>query len=83
MKAMGRKKRVNLYIDEEVVRKARKAGLKRSVIAEKAFIEATKRLEGLNSPEKVSIGTCGSDLAGPRGFEPRTSGSAGQRPNPG
>ena len=83
---MGKKVISTIYVDEEVLNKAKELGFNISKTCENALKESIRRLEG-SSPQiinaKGGIGTVGSDVAGPLGFEPRTSGSAGQRPNPG
>jgi hypothetical protein len=58
--------------------KAKELGLNISKICENALKEAIKRLKGQESKNDLNF-NC---VAGPLGFEPRISGSAGQRPNP-
>jgi hypothetical protein len=72
------KKSVVVYLDPKVVAEARELGLNISKICENALKEAIKRLKDQDSKNDLNF-NC---VAGPLGFEPRISGSAGQRPNP-
>ena len=69
---MRKKITIGIYVDEEVVRKAKEIGLNISKISENALKEVIEKILGSNLRKG----------AGPLGFEPRISGSAGQRPNP-
>ena len=76
-------------MNKEVVEKAKKLGLNLSQFCENALKEAIKRLQTPVHQTETNGGYIDSRkavssarLAGPRGFEPRISGSAGQRPNP-
>ena len=86
---MGKKRMTSMRIDGEVIDKAKEIGLNISQFCENALKQAIKALEQtkiqtetnggyIDSRKAVSSAT----LAGPRGFEPQISGSAGQRPNP-
>ena len=86
---MTNKVKVNLTMNKEVVEKAKEIGLNIAQFCENALKEAIEALSQrkqrtetnggyIDTPQRVSSAT----LAGPRGFEPRISGSAGQRPNP-
>ena len=76
---MSGKVKVNLTMDRKVVEKAKKIGLNISKVSENALKELIRRIESPNAQKNAQD----KDVAGPRGFEPRVSGSAGQRPNPG
>ena len=69
---MRKKITIGIYVDEEVVRKAKEIGLNISKISENALKEVIEKILSSNLRK----------VAGPLGFEPRISGSAGQRPNP-
>ncbi len=61
---MGKQVRVNLTVDEEVVKKAKELGLNISKMCENCLKEAIRRLETpntVNNSEKGGIGTEGSD----------------------
>ena len=62
----------------ETFEKAKELGLNISKTAENALKEYIKKLESSNPENNQNL----TKVAGPLGFEPRTSGSAGQRPNP-
>ena len=77
-------------MNKEVVEKAKKLGLNLSQFCENALKEAIEALEQRKRPTDTNGGYIDTrsvsllpTMAGPRGFEPRTSGSAGQRLNPG
>ena len=76
---MGKKKNVLLYMDEEIVEKAKKMGLNLSQFCENALKEAIERL---SSPKTETNG--GTRLARGVGFEPTrpllTTGLAGLPP---
>ena len=76
---MGRRIVTSIRIDEDVLREAKEIGLNISKISENALKEAIRRLRSPSCGNGCVFGCC---LAGPVGFEPTTSGSAGQRPNP-
>ena len=70
---MSKKKRVNIYVDEDVVKKAKEIGLNVSKTCENCLKEAIRRLETPNpqtNNSKGGIGTVGSDLVDRAGFEP-------------
>ena len=71
-------KTVGITLPVELVKKARKYGLNISFIARKALIQEINRIEN----SKGGIGTVGSDLAGPAGFEPATPGLKARCSNP-
>lgn len=48
-KRMGKRVKVNLTMDEEVVKKAKKIGINLSQFCENALREAIKRLEGMKT----------------------------------
>ena len=75
---MGTKGKLTLYVDLELVKEAKELGLNISKVCENALKMAIEQLKPIYSKNKAK--NCGE--AGPLGFEPRISGSAGQRPNP-
>lgn len=85
---MGNKGYVTIYIDKQVVQKAKELGFNISKLCENCLKEAIKRMErpiietdgGPDFLGKASFGKEG--LAGPRGFEPPFSGSEGRRLHP-
>jgi len=66
MHSENMKKRTTLYIEAELIEKAKELGLNVSKICENALKEAIKRMENADCQEKGGIGTVGSDWwAGP------------------
>ena len=68
---MGEKTYTSIYIDKEVLEKAREIGLNVSKTCENALKEAIRRLEGSNNPNKGGIGTVGSNWWTGRDSDPR------------
>ena len=69
---MSKKKRVNIYIDEEVVKKAQEIGLNVSKTCENCLKETIRRLESPTPQNRKSnggTGTVGSVVRG-TGLEP-------------
>gem|GEM_PF-1945582 len=64
---------IGIYVDEEVVRKAKEIGLNISKISEDALKEVIEKILSSNLRKG----------AGPLGFEPRLFGSEGRRLYPG
>ena len=79
---MGRRIVTSIRIDEDVLREAKEIGLNISKISENALKEAIRRLKAPSDRNDCGLLCFNGCLAGPVGFEPTTSGSAGQRPNP-
>ena len=75
-------KLVTIRIDTEIHQTARELGLNISKTCENCLKQAIQRLTSPITNSKCGEQSIQSFLAGPRGFEPRISGSAGQRPNP-
>jgi hypothetical protein len=75
---MGRQRVTSIRIDEDVFREAKELGLNVSKIAENALKEAIRRLKGENCQNNPNIlhshtsDGSASEVAGSRGFEPRT-----------
>jgi len=71
--------RVNLTIDEEVVRKAKELGLNLSKTCENALKEAIRRLEGSNSQSGLETSSGSprkeTSMVGPERFELSAFGS--------
>jgi len=51
---MGQKSNVTLYVDTEVVQRAKELGLNISKVSENALIEAIRKLEAPNPPSNPS-----------------------------
>ena len=83
---MGKKGKVTLYMDLEVVREAKEIGLNISKVAENALKEAIKRLKGEDCKNNHSLSSNRmakhTYKAGPAGLEPATPGSGGRCSNP-
>ena len=85
---MGKKRKINLSIDDEVIKTAKELGFNLSKLCENCLKRHIKAIQNLTTQTnggtaflgEASFGKEGS--AGPRGFEPRISGFAGQRLNP-
>ena len=59
---MAKKKRVLLYIDNEIVQTAKDLGLNLSKVSENALKEAIRRLKGINSENNCPGGiNCGEN----------------------
>ncbi len=74
---MGKKRNVLLYMDEEIVEKAKKIGLNISQYCENCLKQAIERLEGLNPPKNHEYhpNYLETSTVEPRaGFEPATYG---------
>ena len=72
---MKNKQNITLYLDREVIEKARELGLNISKVCENALIQAIKALESIFTEKGGNLGTVGSGVAGPGGIEPPTYGS--------
>ena len=68
---MGKKGKVTLYMDTEIVEKAKELGFNISKLCENCLKEAIRRLTGSNNPEKGGIGTAGSEWWTGRDSDPR------------
>ena len=68
----GKKKNVMLYLDPEVVRKAKELGLNLSKVCENALKEAIRRLEG-SDLQTSSFSKRNCVVVDGAGFEPATS----------
>ena len=70
---MGKKTYVTIYVDEEIVRKAKDLGFNISKLCENAMKQAIKRMEGSNC-EREGMETVGChQVVRPPGFEPGSS----------
>ena len=75
---MGKKGKITLYMDLEVVKKAKELGLNISKVSENALKGMIRRIEGsnsTNSDDKGGIGTVGSDFGSPGEIRTPVSGS--------
>lgn len=52
---MGKKTKLTIYVDQEVILKAKDIGLNLSKFCEKALIRAIEALEGIHLPKKPKI----------------------------
>ncbi len=85
---MTKQVKLSLSIDQEVVKKAKELGFNLSKVCENCLKRHIQAIQNLTTQTnggtaflgEASFGKEGS--AGPRGFEPRISGFAGQRLNP-
>ena len=71
---MGNKVKVNLFIDKEVVERAKEMGLNLSVVSERALIRATKALESEfkdNTPSSSSFSGQNAEWWTGRDLNPR------------
>ena len=76
---MGKKDYATIYVDPEVIKKAKELGLNISKTCENALKEAIRRLEGSNSQSSLETGSGSSQkndgLVGPERFELSAFGS--------
>ena len=79
---MGRRVRVNLTMDEDVVRRAKELGLNLSKVCERALIRAIKALEQAEGQTNSNSFTKNSSYVDRAGFEPATSTLQGWRSYP-
>ena len=81
---MGKRVKVNLAMDKEVVKEAKKIGINLSQFCENALREAIKRLKGLKTETNGGTPVSQTVLARGAGFEParpqRATGLAGLPP---
>ena len=76
---MGKKTKLTIYVDSNVIQKAKEIGLNLSKTCENALVEAIRRLESPIS-QNTAIKTNNSkkaDMVGRAGFEPATSSAPG------
>ena len=78
---MDSRENVTIYIDKEVVQKAKESGFKISKICENALKDGIRRMERPNAETNGGSGFLGEvsfskegSLAGPSGVEPETYG---------
>ena len=72
---MGKKVKVTLLMDDEVVKKGKNLGLNLSKVCENALIDMIKRIESPKGDTGTGNRTAKcerEDVAGPGGFEPST-----------
>ena len=70
---MGKQVRVNLTMDEEVVKKAKEMGFNLSKLCENCLKEAIRRLGGSDCSENCENNSNSIFLVRPPGFEPGSS----------
>ena len=86
---MGKRVVTSIRVEKDVLRTAKELGLNVSKVSEKALKESIRRLQTPVQRTESNRGRLRCEahpdqpnVAGPLGFEPRISGSAGQRLNP-
>ena len=71
----GKKKKLTILVDEDVIQRAKDSGLNLSIIAEKAYIKTIKAIESVfdeKNPESSPLSSSKYKVVGGAGIEPAT-----------